>query len=500
VSQTVLVVGAGMAGLFSTLALGKAGYSVTIVERDPPVPEGGPDEAFESWNRRGVGHLRHSHAFLARLREILVAEYPDLLKELTEAGVRELTFAEGLPLAAKYLYKPQPGDEALTILTSRRTTLELVIRRHVEAMANVTIRSGVNVTGLLGAKDAEGRFVCTGLKTDAPENGGNMTADLVVDGAGRTTSVCEWLAEAGVAVPETEEDAGILYYTRHWRLRPGQTQPERGKYAGAGDLGFLKFGVFPGDNGCFSVTLAAPEIEQTLRQAILKPEVFDRICALLPGVEPWVAPGRSEPISKVFGMGDLKARWRDTAPGDRPLALNLFVAGDGLIRTNPLYGRGCSFAAVEAQILARVLAAHSDPAARAVAYQRQVDAELRPFFKQMCDQDRAAMRRARNGLDPAYQPRLKAKLMKSFAEDGVTIALRSDPDLMRQFMRGFHMLEASDAWIKRPANIAKVMRAWSRGKAKNAAFYPERLGPDRSAMFADLQLPERADAERLGLA
>ena len=90
--------------------------------------------------------------------------------------------------------------------------------------------------------------------------------------------------------------------------------------------------------------------------------------------------------------------------------------------------------------------------------------------------------------------------MKSFAEDGVTIALRSDPDLMRQFMRGFHMLESSDAWIKRPANFAKIMRAWSRGKAKNAAFYPARLGPDRSAMFADLQLPERADAERLGLA
>ena len=87
-----------------------------------------------------------------------------------------------------------------------------------------------------------------------------------------------------------------------------------------------------------------------------------------------------------------------------------------------------------------------------------------------------------------------------FAEDGIGVALRSDPDLMRQFMRGFHMLEASDAWIKRPANIAKVMRAWSRGKAKNAAFYPARLGPNRSALFEDLQLPVRADAERLGLA
>lgn len=495
-SQTVLVVGAGMAGLFSALALGKAGYAVTIVERDPPVPEGGPDEAFESWNRRGVGHLRHSHAFLARLREILVAEYPDLLQELVDSGVRELTFAEGLPEAAKYLYRPEPGDKALTILTSRRTTLELVIRRHVEAMANVTIRSGVNVTGLLGEKDAEGRFVCRGLKTDA----GDLEADIVVDGAGRTTGLFEYLEEMGLKAPEEEEDAGILYYTRHWRLRPGQVQPERGKVAGAGDLGFLKFGVFPGDNGCFSVTIAIPEIELTLRQAILKPEVFDRVCAVLPGVAPWTDPERSEPISKVFGMGDLKSRWRDTAPGGKPLALNLFAAGDGLVRTNPLYGRGCSFAAVEGQLLAQALKSSPDPAQRAVAYQAAVNEQLRPFYNQMRDQDRAAIRRARNGLDPSYRPGVKAKLMKSFAEDAVTIALRSDPDLMRQFMRGFHMLEASDAWIKRPASLAKIMRTWSRGKAKNAAFYPERLGPDRAAMFADLKLPERADAERLGLA
>ena len=66
--QTVLVVGAGIAGLCCALALGRSGRRVIVAERDGPLPSGGADEAFHDWKRNGVGHLRQSHAFLARLR------------------------------------------------------------------------------------------------------------------------------------------------------------------------------------------------------------------------------------------------------------------------------------------------------------------------------------------------------------------------------------------------------------------------------------------------
>ncbi|MFA7264402.1 MAG: FAD-dependent oxidoreductase, partial [Caulobacter sp.] len=48
-TERVLVIGAGMAGLFTALALGGEGRRLDILERDPPAPAGGADEAFADW-------------------------------------------------------------------------------------------------------------------------------------------------------------------------------------------------------------------------------------------------------------------------------------------------------------------------------------------------------------------------------------------------------------------------------------------------------------------
>ncbi|HMC95216.1 MAG TPA: FAD-dependent oxidoreductase, partial [Polyangia bacterium] len=112
-AEKVLVIGAGMAGLWTALALAPTGREVTLLERDPPPPQGGPDEAFEGWTRRGVGHLRHSHAFLARLRLLIRDEHPELLAELMAAGCRDLTFEGGLTDIHKRTYVPDPVDRDL---------------------------------------------------------------------------------------------------------------------------------------------------------------------------------------------------------------------------------------------------------------------------------------------------------------------------------------------------------------------------------------------------
>ena len=491
-SERVLVIGAGMAGLCAALALAPTGRAVTLLERDPPPPEGDADLAFAEWTRRGVGHLRHSHAFLARLRGIIRDEHPQLLADLVNAGCRELGFDGMLTEVHKKTYTPEPIDSDFVILTSRRTTLELVMRRYVERLPGVTIRPDTFVRRLVTEPGKPLRV--TGVEL---EDGETLLADMVVDAAGRTSGAAEQLVGLGAPIAEQSETAGILYFTRHYRLRPGATEPPRGKAPATGDLGFLKFGVFPGDNGCFSITVCVPEIELEMRKAIVSPETFDAVCREMPGLVAWIDPERTEGVSKVFGMGDLHSRWRDYVADGAPAVLGFFALGDSLVRTNPLYGRGCSFAAAGAYLLRDALRASPHPTQRALLFDAAVKRDLKPFYDSMLQQDRAAIRRSRNALTPGHTPSLRSKVLKSFLEDGVNIAVRSDPDLLRAAMRGFHMLEHPSAWLRKPANLTKVLGYWARGKAANAAAYPPKPGPEREPLMRAVGLSPEADIERL---
>jgi 2-polyprenyl-6-methoxyphenol hydroxylase-like FAD-dependent oxidoreductase len=473
--------------------LAPSGREVTVLERDAAPPKDDPDEAFRTWNRRGVGQQRQSHAFLARLRGLIKQHHPLLLQRLLDAGCREIRFADMLPDALRADYEPEPGDEELVVLTSRRTTLELVMRRYVETLADVTILPETVVHGLTIETGGEGQVRVVGAHE--AEGGRSWTADITIDAAGRTSQASEQLQEAGAALREESEDCGILYYTRHYRLAPGMSEPSREGAPGTGDLGFIKFGVFPGDNGCFSITLAVPEVETIIRQAVMRPETFDAICALLPGVARWTTPERSEPISKVFGMGDLRSRWREFVAPDQRATLGFFAVGDSLIRTNPLYGRGCSFAAVEAYLLRDVLDETAEPATRARLYDLRVKAELTPYFDDMRRQDRSAIRRARQALDSDYEAPLKAKLAASFFNDGVRIALRSDIHLMRAALRDFHMIDRPGVWLKQPSTLAKVVGRWARGKRRNADLYPPISGPGRAEMMLALGLDAQHDMD-----
>jgi len=491
--ENILVIGAGIAGLNAALALSQPGRNVTLIERDPPPPDASPDAAFDIWERRGVGHLRHSHAFLARLYLLIREKYPDLLQALLDAGCRELRFEDGIPNTLRDDYERAPEDDDLTILTSRRTTLEFIMRRYAATLPGMTFMTGTRVKGLRQERATDGTPMITGVTIDNQGQDQTLTADLVIDAGGKNALGMDWLKTSGIQVRQDVEGAGILYYTRHYRLRPGQEEPPRGKLPSAADLGYIKFGIFPADNGCFSITLAVPEVEMELRRRIVHPEVFDTVCRAIPGMEPWIEEERTEPKSKVYGMGELKSQWRHLIENDKPVVLNYFPMGDNLIRTNPLYGRGCSFAAVEAQALARALDATDDPAERARQYHAEVTREVRPYYDSMLKQDRAAIRRAANGLNPNYEAGFKARLAKSFIEDAINIALRSDVDLLREAMHGFHMLSHPDAWLKKPKNFIKVMRVWARGKKRNKAYYLPRIGPNRKEMFELLDLSPTVD-------
>lgn len=484
--QTILILGAGISGLAAALAFARDGHHVTILDRDAAPPAATPDEAFEHWVRKGVGHVRHSHAFLAVLYQMLRDHYPALLQQLLDAGCRELTFADGLPATLRDAYVPDPADNDLTILTSRRTTLEFIIRNYTAAQPNVTIETQTRIRGLTVDITTTPPTVTGVMSETDTQPLAPRSADIVIDAMGRTSQTPKWLAANGIHTDEDKAPCGILYFTRHYRLKPGCTEPDRGTVPGAGDLGYIKYGVFPADNGCFSITLAVPEIETGLRMALVNPDTFDKACLALPGIADWVSPDRAVPASKVLGMGQLESRWRnftDDMDGTRHAkVLGFFAVGDAAIRTNPLYGRGCSCAFVEAHALAATVRTTNDATARPGLYATALEADIRPYYDNMVKQDLASMRRAERGVRETSKRSFKSRMMESFAEDAVTPAVRGSLPLLREAMKGFHMLEPPMDWLQRPANIMRVLLMWVRPKFTKAHLYPPKMGPDRAGM------------------
>lgn len=208
-SESVLVIGAGIGGLCTALALAPTGRKIVILERDAAPASADPDQVFLDWKHTGVGHLRQSHAFLARLRTIIKTEHPQLLEALLALGVRELSFTALLTEQQREAYAPAAEDADLTIITSRRTTLELAMRAYVEALANVTIRSGFLVRRLLTHQAEDGVIDVTGISGQSNDMEGSLLADVVVDASGRAGFTIDQLKQEGAAIAEESESAGI---------------------------------------------------------------------------------------------------------------------------------------------------------------------------------------------------------------------------------------------------------------------------------------------------
>lgn len=481
----IVVVGAGIAGLGAAMALAREGREIVVVDRDPPPP---PDveTAFDTWERKGVTQLRHSHVFLGCLVTLIRNRHPRLHEMLHKAGAREIDFETSLPLSLRDRYTAVEGDEDLAFLFSRRTTLEHTIRAYVETLPGVRFLTSTAVRELILDKSTS---IPTVKGVHIEQDGGApkpLEASVVVDATGRTTVQADWLREHGITIDEEKSPAGILYFTRHYRLRDGQDEPPRDLIPGAGDLGYIKYGVFAADNRHFSITLAVPEIESELRVATLNPVTFDAICNRIPGAGRWIDPARAEPVTKVFGMGNLHNVWRHFVKAGEPVVFNYFAVGDSAIRTNPLYGRGCSQAMLHAHILGDIMSETGDARERAIAFDKRSRKELRPFWDALMKQDLGAIRRAKNEQDPTYKPRLKARIIKSFAEDAIGPATRTNLGVLRAIMKGFHMLAMPTAWLTQPMVILRVLGMWLKPKSKK--LYPPKLGPNRKEMLEALGL------------
>ena len=197
----VVIIGAGVAGLSSALTLSRTGHTVTLIERDAtPLPTDAHG-AFE-WDRRGAPQVRHSHAFLARLRNALRDRYPDVLDALFAAGATEMDFIAMLPEGMDRT--PHPGDDDLVALACRRTTFEWVLRRVVLADPTVSLLDGRTVTSL--SWTAGSPPVVTGVVLVRE----TMSPDLRVQGLVHQWAWRERAHAAGVRPLVVVEDALVV--------------------------------------------------------------------------------------------------------------------------------------------------------------------------------------------------------------------------------------------------------------------------------------------------
>lgn len=453
----VVVVGGGVSGLGTALVLARQDHKVTVVERDDTPMPASADEAFD-WDRRGAPQVRHSHAFLARLVGMLRRDYPDVYAELLREGATEMRFGDDMPSAITN-FELLPDDAELVMLACRRTTFEWVLRRAAIGEGAVTFRTGVGVSGLVSNGAALPHV--TGVRL---ADGSEIAADFTVVAAGRRSALSEWLAEIGAGpVPEDVDETGIVYLSRFYRLRDGESPAPRGGPIG-GDLGYLKYGVFAGDNRTFSVTLATPTADDALRKLVSEPAVFDACAQQLVATAQWL-DGRADPITdEVHFMAGLINRWRHHVVDGVPVATGVAAVGDAVICTNPLYGRGCSTAFWSAHLLADAMAAHADdPKALLVAYDAALTDQIFPWYKSSVDQDIEARRVAAAllaGEDPDGDPNDPRAFIRSVLRDGLLPAMRRDAIVLRAFFRTFNLLCAPDAMVKDADVFGRVLAVW----------------------------------------
>ena len=485
-SETVAIVGAGICGLCTGLALAKDGHKVNLYERDEPPPEGGPDEAFFGWNRRGAAQFHHPHAFLAVMSNLLQDSFPDLIEDFWAAGARKITFEDMLPQELEDAYVPEPGDEKLWLLMCRRATMETVLRRYAEHSDNLTIYSQVNVSGVIAGRE-DGQLVVRGFRVrEADRTESEVLADIVIDAGGRGSKFKEWLTAEGATFTTEDDDAEIVYYTRHYKLLPGvEEPPRRGKERSAGDLGYIKYGVFPGDSGHFALIVCLPNHETELREAIKDGETFDEICRSIPGLKPWVAADKAEATTGSFGFGDIHAVWHHFVSNGEPAALNYFAVGDAALRTNPLYGRGCSTGVIHAHLLAKLIREIDDPRDRALIFDRWTEEELRPIFVASLREDKGGIKRARALLEGRTldKPDSFKKWFGLAFGDAMSAASREQLHVMRGAMRTFNLMEKPGEFLNDWRVKMTIFRYMLRGRKRNAKSRVQN-GPSRQEMLA----------------
>jgi 2-polyprenyl-6-methoxyphenol hydroxylase-like FAD-dependent oxidoreductase len=431
--------GAGVAGLSAALMLARDGHRVTVLERDRF--DTGPAENATRWQRKGIPHFLQPHAFIPRGRSELREHLADVYAALLAAGAQDVDVRRKLPGSAL------PGDENLQYLAVRRPVIEWALRRAVCENQRIDVRDGVRVSGV----SVEGRGV-----TAVRVGGSDLAVDVLVDALGRRTPTAKWLAEAGVACqPAETSDCGVIYYSRYYRLRPEFNLPDGPWFLSPrGDLGYLGYATFPGDNRTFAAVLAVPTGVPQWR-VFKDAAAFEAAVARIPALRQWVNPAGVDPITDVLPMAGLRNTIRSY---EATSVVGLVPIGDAFCHTDPVLAHGLSFALIHAAELVAALREHKDLADAFTAYAAATTPALRERYDYATALDEQR-HRMWVGKPVDFARREGDYALFSMVAAGAAATI--DPDVFRVFVRRIGLLDSTavlDSDIDLQCRIEQLFR------------------------------------------
>jgi 2-polyprenyl-6-methoxyphenol hydroxylase-like FAD-dependent oxidoreductase len=445
VGEHAVVLGASMAGLLAARVLSESFRRVTVVERDTL-----PDEAS---SRRGVPQSLQVHALLARGRQLLDSLFPDLDARLVADGALLVdgTGSFRFVLNGHRLPRIPKGTDDIA---ASRILLEHHVRESVRALPSVTFREGCDA--LRPIVDGE-RVTGVEIRDRASAAVEVLAATALVDATGRGSRTPTWLAEMGRTAPtEDRIVVNLGYTTGRFRLRPGALAPDAGLLITPTPDNPRSGSVIPVENGEVTAVVAGTmgDHPPTGHAAFLE------FAATLP------APDLREALEGAELLGPLRparfpANTRRRYEQLTDLPHGLFVLGDALCSFNPIYGQGMTVAAIEADVLRRLLARGRVPTPR--HYFRAAARALAPAWDLAVGSDLQ---------DPRVDgPRPRGTRIVNAYVARIQAAAVNDPDLTRTFLAVSQLLQAPTALL-RPDRVARVLWSTDRRRTRTTRSTP----------------------------
>lgn len=347
----IAIIGGSAAGIFAALILARAGHEILLMERDEFIIADDVEAAARMAFRTGAPQIVQPHVILPKCRELLLEHLSDVYRSLLASGAVEGPIQTQMPqsLTDKTAH---PGDERLTLVMTRRSTLDWVLRRAIAEDDRIQVQSSTRATGLISSGGKVPHV--TGVRT----NKGDLSVDLVIDASGYRTRIDGWLADLGAARPKVERaECGIAYFSRHYRLRSDGLAPGPANTRLLLALDEFTVGIWGGDNGTMQIAIGPLAMDHRFK-TVFDADVFTSVLRTVPAFSLWL--DTLDPISDVFVMGSVQNTLRRFVVNGHPIATGAHAVGDAVCTTNPTLGRGLAFALSGAIHLQKLVATASN--------------------------------------------------------------------------------------------------------------------------------------------